>query len=40
MNKAQIQSQANLSKNRGGYYTVEIEVEEVKNLFTFKFLLE
>ena len=39
-NKAQIQSQVNLSKNRGGYYTVEIEVEEVKNLFTFKFLLE
>ena len=39
-NKAKIQSQANLSKNRGGYYTVEIEVEEVKNLFTFEFFLE
>ena len=29
-NKAQIQSQANLSKNRGGYNTVEMEVEEAK----------
>ena len=26
----QIQSQANLSKNRGGYDTVEMEVEEEK----------